>query len=160
MVIIGFAVWSALYSYSFEQRSTWTREYPGQEEILHYLAGIAGKYGLYPHIRFNSTVEEARWDDEARKWKIKVSVSGAKDAQFQEGYELSANVLISGVGQLNQPAWPNIEGMNEFKGKSMHSARWDWTYDFKGKRIAVIGNGMLSRVAFFGSDYFGRQNRC
>ncbi|KAL4768212.1 hypothetical protein BDW60DRAFT_219933 [Aspergillus nidulans var. acristatus] len=134
-------VWSALYSYSFEQRSTWTREYPGQEEILHYLTGIAGKYGLYPHIRFNSTVEEARWDDEARKWKIKVSVSGAKDAQFQEGYELSANVLISGVGQLNQPAWPDIEGMNEFQGKSMHSARWDWTYDFKGKRIAVIGNG-------------------
>ncbi|KAL4748568.1 hypothetical protein BDW72DRAFT_195691 [Aspergillus terricola var. indicus] len=134
-------VWSALYSYSFEQRSTWTREYPGQEEILHYLTGIAGKYGLYPHIRFNSTVEEARWDDEARKWKIRVSVSGAKDAQFQEGYDLSANVLISGVGQLNQPAWPDIEGMNEFKGKSMHSARWDWTYDFKAKRIAVIGNG-------------------
>lgn len=27
-------VWSALYSYSFEQNSDWSREYSGQEEIL------------------------------------------------------------------------------------------------------------------------------
>ncbi|KAL4807495.1 hypothetical protein BDV18DRAFT_151521 [Aspergillus unguis] len=134
-------VWSALYSYSFEQRSTWTREYPGQEEIWNYLTGIASKYGLYPHIRFNSNVDEARWDEETRQWKVKVSVLGAKDAQFQDGYELTANVFISAVGQLNMPAWPEIPGRDEFKGKSMHSARWDWTYDFKGKRVAVIGNG-------------------
>ncbi|KAL4931832.1 flavin-containing monooxygenase [Aspergillus undulatus] len=134
-------VWSALYSYSFEQRSTWTREYPGQEEILTYLTGIASKYGLYPHIRFNSVVEEARWDEASRTWKVGVSVSGAKDSQFVSRYEMEANVLISGVGQLNQPYWPEIAGREEFKGKSMHSARWDWTYDFRGKRVAVIGNG-------------------
>ncbi|KAL4944376.1 hypothetical protein BDV06DRAFT_233381 [Aspergillus oleicola] len=134
-------VWSALYSYSFEQRSNWTREYPGQEEILTYLTGIAGKYGLYPHIRFNSAVEEARWDEQARQWKVKVNVTGAKDSEFVSGYEISANVLISGVGQLNQPYWPDIKGREEFKGKSMHSARWDWTYDFGGKRVSIIGNG-------------------
>lgn len=27
-------VWSVLYSYSFEQNPDWTRQYPGQEEIL------------------------------------------------------------------------------------------------------------------------------
>jgi cation diffusion facilitator CzcD-associated flavoprotein CzcO len=33
-------VWSSLYSYSFEQKPDWTREYPGQEEILvlHFVA--------------------------------------------------------------------------------------------------------------------------
>ncbi|KAL5332949.1 hypothetical protein BJX70DRAFT_87802 [Aspergillus crustosus] len=134
-------VWSALYSYSFEQRSTWTREYPGQEEILTYLTDIASKYGLYPHIRFNSSVEEATWDEDSRQWKIQVGVLGDKDAQFQSGYELAANVLISAVGQLNLPSWPAIEGVEGFKGKSMHSARWDWTYDFSEKRVAIIGNG-------------------
>lgn len=104
--------------------------------------GIASKYGLYPHIRFNSAVEAARWDGEARRWRVKVGVCGAKDAQFQEGYEMSANVFISGVGQLNMPFWPEIEGRDSFGGKSMHSARWDWTYDFAGKRVAVIGNGV------------------
>ncbi|KKK25400.1 hypothetical protein AOCH_004515 [Aspergillus ochraceoroseus] len=134
-------VWSALYSFSFEQRTTWTREYPGQEEILDYLKGVAGKYGLYSHIRFNSTVNEARWDEDAHQWKIQVGVSGVTDSQFQDSYELSANILISAVGQLNVPSWPSIPGMDDFKGKSMHSARWDWTYDFRGKRVAVIGNG-------------------
>ncbi|KAL4883519.1 hypothetical protein BJY04DRAFT_226536 [Aspergillus karnatakaensis] len=134
-------VWSALYSYSFEQRSTWTREYPGQEEILTYLTGIASKYGLYSHIRFNSAVEAAEWDEGNRLWKIDVKVSGVKDAQFQSAYELSANILIGAVGQLNLPRWPEIPGIEGFKGKSMHSARWDWSYDFAGKRVAIIGNG-------------------
>ncbi|KAI9372354.1 hypothetical protein BJX61DRAFT_534017 [Aspergillus egyptiacus] len=134
-------VWSTLYSYSFEQKSDWTREYPSQEEIHRYLTGVAEKYGLYPHIRFNSTVDEARWDDASRQWKVRVSVSGAKDSQFQSSYEISSNVFISGVGQLNMPRWPDLPGVDDFKGKSMHSARWDWTYDFSGKRVAVIGNG-------------------
>ncbi|KAL2826655.1 hypothetical protein BDW59DRAFT_144989 [Aspergillus cavernicola] len=134
-------VWSSLYSFSFEQRSNWTREYPKQEEILAYLTGIAEKYNLYRYIRFNSTVDEARWDEDIRKWKIQVSVSGVKDIQFQSGYELSANILISAVGQLNLPSWPDLRGVDDFTGKSMHSARWDWTYDFRGKRVAIIGNG-------------------
>lgn len=37
--------------------------------------------------------------------------------------------------------WPEIEGLHEFKGKLLHSARWDANYDFKSKRIAVIGAG-------------------
>ncbi|KAL2823959.1 hypothetical protein BJY01DRAFT_256552 [Aspergillus pseudoustus] len=134
-------VWSSLYSYSFEQHANWTREYPGQEEILTYLTGVASKYNLYPHIRFNTTVKEARWDDATRQWKVQVSVSGVKTSEFQSAYELTANILISGVGQLNLPRWPDLPGIDDFKGKSMHSARWDWTYDWSGKRIAVIGNG-------------------
>jgi cation diffusion facilitator CzcD-associated flavoprotein CzcO len=49
--------------------------------------------------------------------------------------------LISAVGQLNLPREPDIPGLKEFQGKMMHSARWDWSYNLKGKRIAIIGNG-------------------
>jgi cation diffusion facilitator CzcD-associated flavoprotein CzcO len=37
--------------------------------------------------------------------------------------------------------WPKIEGLDMFKGKKMHSAKWDKDYDLKGKRVAVIGGG-------------------
>ncbi|KAE8378667.1 hypothetical protein BDV26DRAFT_187012 [Aspergillus bertholletiae] len=134
-------VWSTLYSYSFEQSSTWTREYPGQEEILNYLTCIAEKYGLYKHIRFNSEVEQAQWDDKEMKWKVNVKVSGNKDSEFGNHYTLSSDFLVSAVGQLNVPREPAIPGLRDFGGKLMHSARWDWTYDFAGKRVAVIGNG-------------------
>ncbi|CAG8362118.1 unnamed protein product [Penicillium salamii] len=134
-------VWSTLYSYSFEQNPEWSREYPGQEEIHQYLVGVAEKYGLYKHIRFNSTVEEARWDEAEAKWKTKLSLSGQKDSEFSTSYTISSDFLVSAVGQLNLPRYPAISGLDDFQGKLMHSARWDWTYDLKGKRIAMIGNG-------------------
>ena len=140
---------SVLYSYSFEQKSDWTREYPGQEEILAYLVTVAQKYNLYQHIRFNSTVESARWNDAETKWKVKVvTAKGSKDAEFNPAYEISSDFLVSAVGQLNVPQLPEaIPGLHDFQGKLMHSARWDWSYDLTGKRIAVVGNGK-SRVNF------------
>lgn len=134
-------VWSHLYSYSFEQKPDWTREYPGQEEILEYLRSIATKWGLFSHIRFNSEVQEGRWDEQSKKWKTKVKVTGAKDSEYIPEYTIASDFLVSAVGQLNYPRYPDIEGRDDFKGKMMHSARWDWSYDLTGKRIAIIGNG-------------------
>ncbi|KAL9085440.1 MAG: hypothetical protein Q9165_007590 [Trypethelium subeluteriae] len=102
---------------------------------------VAQKYNLYQHIRFNTTVDEARWDDAEKKWKTSVSVSGAKDAEYCPNYTITSDFFVSAVGQLNVPRYPNIEGLNSFKGKTMHSARWDWSYPLEGKRIAVIGTG-------------------
>lgn len=135
-------VWSMLYSYSFEQNPDWTREYPGQEEILDYLRNVAQKYGLYKYIRFNTSVEEARWDDGKRRWKVDVKVTGGKDAEFNPEYSINCDFLVSAVGQLNQPRYPEIEGLEEFQGKIMHSARWDWSHSLEGKKVGIIGNGM------------------
>jgi cation diffusion facilitator CzcD-associated flavoprotein CzcO len=135
-------VWSHLYSLSFEQNPDWSREYSGQEEIHQYLIGIALKYGLYRHVRFNTTVDEARWSDTENKWKTKVHVGGLKEAEYYgSDYTITSDFLVSGVGQLNQPRFPDIEGLDAFKGKKMHSARWDWTYDLRGKKVGIIGNG-------------------
>ncbi|KAJ5691177.1 hypothetical protein N7488_011912 [Penicillium malachiteum] len=106
-----------------------------------YLVGVAEKYGLYKHIRFNSAVEEARWDDIESKWKTTVKVSAGKDSEFVNLYVINSDFLISAVGQLNAPQEPNIPGLKDFQGKMMHSARWDWSYATKDKRIAIIGNG-------------------
>ncbi|EEH11581.1 monooxygenase [Histoplasma capsulatum G186AR] len=133
---------SHLYSYSFEQNPSWSRLYPSQEEILMYLHDVAEKYKLFRYIRFNSTVEEARWDDDARKWRIVVKVAGeSKDAEFADQYTLTSDFLVSAVGQLNSPSYPPIPGIEDFQGRIIHSARWDWTYDIKGKRVGIIGNG-------------------
>lgn len=136
-------VWSLLYSYSFEQNPNWTREYPGQEEILDYLTGVAAKWNLYRHIRFNTSVDRAVWDDEGKEWRTDVRIAGgSKDAEFGEGqYSITSDFLVSAVGQLNMPKYPDIAGLEDFKGQIMHSARWDWTYDIRGKKVGMIGNG-------------------
>jgi len=70
-----------------------------------------------------------------------VSVQGTKDAEFGSSYTITSDFLVSAVGQLNVPKFPDIPGLDEFKGKLMHSARWDWSYDLRGKKVAIIGNG-------------------
>jgi cation diffusion facilitator CzcD-associated flavoprotein CzcO len=109
--------------------------------VKQYFFGAAHKYELYRYIRFNTVVDEARWDDAEKKWKTSVTVTGAKDAEFGEHYTLTSDFLVSAVGQLNQPKMPNTPGIDDSKGKIMHSPRWDWPYDLKGKKIAIVGNG-------------------
>jgi cation diffusion facilitator CzcD-associated flavoprotein CzcO len=93
------------------------------------------------HIRFNTAVEEARWDDETNTWKTKIVRLDAKDSEFGKEYTITSDFLVSAVGQLNVPKYPDIQGLDSFKGKSMHSARWDWDYDVRDKNIGIIGNG-------------------
>lgn len=108
---------------------------------MQYLMGVAGKYGLWRYVRFGSSVEEVKWNEGESKWKVGVRVLGGKDAEFGEEYEISADYVVSAVGQLNVPRMPEIEGLEGFKGKIMHSARWDWSYELKDKKVAIIGNG-------------------
>jgi cation diffusion facilitator CzcD-associated flavoprotein CzcO len=135
---------SIVYSYSFAPNSNWSRDFPGQKEILSYFTRVAQEYGLYEHIRFCSTAESSTWDDELKKWKTHVTVAkGSKDAEAISEYTISSDFFVSAVGQLSQPNWPEIDGLNKFAGKVMHSAAWDWTCDLNGKNIAVVGSGML-----------------
>ena len=69
---------------------------------------------------------------------------GSKDAEFNQEYTISSDFLVSAVGQLNMPSWPDIKGVDSFSGKTMHSARWDWSYDLKDKKVAMLGNGCTS----------------
>ena len=134
-------VLSHLYSFSFEPNPNWTREYPGQEEIQDYLIGVAHRYQLYRHIRFNSSVHEARWDDENNKWRTVIRRHGGKEAEIGHSYSITSDFLVSAVGQLNAPKYPDIQGLESFQGKIMHSARWDWDFDVRGKRVGIIGTG-------------------
>lgn len=103
--------------------------------------GVAQKYQLYRYVRFNSAVESAQWNDATKKWETKVKVEATKEAEFGQEYTITSDFLVSAVGQLNQPQYPKIPGLDDYKGKLMHSARWDWSYDLKGKKVAIIGNG-------------------
>jgi cation diffusion facilitator CzcD-associated flavoprotein CzcO len=89
-------------------------------------------------------VDAATWNDKALKWETSVTVGGGKEAEFASGYKITSDFLISATGQLNKPKGIDVPGYCEFQGKIMHSARWDWSYDLKDKRIAIIGTGKSS----------------
>ena len=122
---------SNLYSYSFAPRSDWTRLYATQSEIFQYLKDCSQDLGLRQHIRFNSSVDEARFDSGSGSWKISV----------KQGPVVEARILVMAVGPLNRPSIPSIPGLNGFDGPVFHSAEWDHNADLQGKRVAVVGTG-------------------
>jgi len=45
-------------------------------------------------------------------------------------FQDSCDVFISASGALNDWKWPDIPGLHSFKGKLLHSANWDESYDY------------------------------
>lgn len=106
-----------------------------------YLTDVAQKYGLYKYARFHSAVEAARWNDKTFKWETTVTVGGGKESEFTSSYNIVSDFLVAATGQLSKPKGIDVPGYGDYQGKIMHSARWDWSYDLRGKRIAIIGTG-------------------
>lgn len=107
---------------------------------------VAIKHNLYKYARFGSEVTAAKWDAVSQQWRVSVRVLSDKEAEFCEQYDIGTNFVVSGIGQLNKPHFPDIPGLNSFPGKTMHSARWDWSYDLTGKRVGIIGNGIANSI--------------
>ncbi len=124
------------YAYSFSQELLdewdWTEHFASQPETLRYLQYVSSKFDLSKDIQFSSRVESATYSEDKRCWEIRL----------QTGVSYISRFLITGIGLLSEPTLPKIEGIDEFKGLSFHTARWPHeSLDFEGKRVAVIGTG-------------------
>lgn len=123
------------YAYSFEPTDHWTHYYSEQPEILQYLNDVAARHDIGPHVRFNTAVTGATWDDESATWQV--IVRGA-DGRAET---LTARALICAVGQFSNAVIPDIKGASTFRGPSCHTADWCDDVDLTDKRVAVIGAG-------------------
>jgi cation diffusion facilitator CzcD-associated flavoprotein CzcO len=120
---------SNLYSYSFAQNPDWSRSYPSAGEIHAYIRRFADERGLTGRIRFGHNVTDVSFADD--HWRVQTGKHGV----------FRARALVMAAGPLANASLPKITGIDDFKGKKIHSARWDHSYDFRGKRVAVIGTG-------------------
>ena len=124
-----------MYSYSFEPNHGWPQHFSPQPELLKYFRGVAAKYDLKKHIRFDTRVEGLAWDEARSVWRVELK---GKDGKTDS---VEANAVITAVGQLNTPRIPTLEGIGTFEGPAFHSAEWRHDVDLTGKRVAVIGTG-------------------
>ncbi len=119
-----------------------TEKYAHAPEILEHCQRIGNQYGLYDNALFHTKVESLAWDDEAKVWRITTD----------RGDEFTAQFVGMGTGPLHVPKLPGVPGIEDFRGHSFHTSRWD--YDYTGgdpdgaplskladKRVALIGTG-------------------
>ncbi len=124
------------YGYSFSQEILdewdWSEHFAAQPEILRYLQFVAEKIDIRKDIDFRTRVTAATYDEADNSWNI----------ETENGRVLNATFLITAVGPLSAPQFPNIAGRERFTGEAYHTGLWPHEpVEFAGKRVAVIGTG-------------------
>ena len=124
------------YGYSFSKELLaewdWIEHFSPQPETLRYLNHVADRFDLRRDIRLRSRVSAAHFTEETRDWVL----------TLEDGSRFRSRFLITAIGVLSAPVMPRIEGVERFKGRFFHTARWPHeTVSFEGQRVAVIGTG-------------------
>ena len=127
---------SYYYSYSFSKELQdewdWSLHYSEQPEILSYLSHVADRFALRLHIRFETAVETATFDEAKGHWRITAS----------RGDAVTANFIVTAAGCLSEIQRPDIPGLDSFAGEIYFTAVWPpQGVDFTGKKVGVIGTG-------------------
>ncbi len=120
---------SHLYSYAFEPNPQWSHLFSPGAEIQAYFEGVARKYDVERLIRFNKAITRAEFID--GQWHLTTS----------DGEHANADMVIAATGVLHHPAYPDIDGIDDFKGACFHTARWDHEVTLEQQRVGIIGTG-------------------
>ena len=127
------ALW---YSFSFALTSNWSRIQPPQYEMEEYILRVAEKFKLKEKTRFQTEINKVEWDDVNGEWTLY-----AHDVKTGQRIIHKSKLLLACQGGLVHPLHFDAKGLENFKGPYMHSALWDHSVDFRGKKVVVIGNG-------------------
>ncbi|KAH7426834.1 hypothetical protein KP509_10G019200 [Ceratopteris richardii] len=138
------------YCYSFARNPSWTTMYPSRSELHQYLKDCASLHGVLPKIRFNTVATSATWNAVDSLWRVEVKETlpypssewSAEPPQVVRTSVILARYVIRAVGGLHLPNYPDIPGVENFTGMSLHSSLWpDNGINLKGKTVAIMGTG-------------------
>ncbi len=116
-------------------------KYSFAPEILQHSKRIARHYNLYENACLQTAITQLSWDAKDNRWIIETD----RNDRMRARYVAMAN------GPLSRPKLPGIQGINDYKGHTFHTSRWDYNYTggnsfgnlsgLKDKRVGIIGTG-------------------
>jgi cyclohexanone monooxygenase len=119
-----------------------SKKFADGSEIQQYAKLIAKKFGFSDKALFHTLINSLRWDEGIKRWRVGTN----------RGDDIRARFVVLACGVLNMPKLPAIPGIDTFKGKVFHTARWDYRYTggsyespvldkLADKRVAIVGTG-------------------
>ncbi|PRX96594.1 flavin-containing monooxygenase [Allonocardiopsis opalescens] len=118
-----------------------SRRYAPGEEIRRHAVALAEKFDLYRDALFHTRATRLTWDEAGHEWTV----------ETDRGDRMRARFVITSSGTLTQPKLPGIPGIEDFRGHTFHTSRWDYGYTggdqeggltgLAGRRVAVVGTG-------------------
>lgn len=101
--------------------------FPSHAQVWEYLRSYARAFDLYPHIKFNTSVEKVE------------RVESAWHVTLNNGETRRYRGLIIANGHNWDPKYPNYAG--RFDGLALHSAHYKTPEVLRDKRVLVVGAG-------------------
>ncbi|KAF9004447.1 FAD/NAD(P)-binding domain-containing protein [Hymenopellis radicata] len=118
---------SHCYQLTFAVNPHWSSFYASGPEILTYLESVVDKYKLMPYIKLQHRMMRGRYSEAEGKWRLTIQrpvIGDSGEVQYEE-VEDTCDVLFTGTGTLHRWSWPDIPGLNDFRGQIIHSAAWE-----------------------------------
>lgn len=122
---------SQIYQFGFAPKADWSQIWATGDEIQRYHREVVERCGLAAKIRCGVEVTAADFDDESGVWTVTTA----------DGETLTADFVLCATGVLHNPNIPDIDGLDDFAGPVVHTARWEDDLETEGRRIAVLGTG-------------------
>lgn len=120
------------YQLSFARTGRWNKLFADGADIQRYHLSVVDRLGLRKHFQGGSAVTAERWNEGGSHWELTVAGKPTVRARY----------VISAVGgYIDTKPGPDIPGLGDFRGRIMRPNAWDHSYDYAGKRVAVIGTG-------------------
>ncbi|KAH7006843.1 hypothetical protein EDB80DRAFT_842036 [Ilyonectria destructans] len=132
---------SHVYQYSYAPNPEWPAFLSSGEHIRKYLEKCSATFDLKKYIKFETTVLKSEWHEEGF-WRVFVREK-LSNGEYRE-YQQDAEILVNNSGSQHNYRWPDIEGLDKFKGNLLHTAVWDREFReeaWKDKTVCVIGSG-------------------
>ena len=125
---------SFIYRYFWDQddllNDPWPEHYVKQPEVLAYLQHVVEKYDLRKYFMFNTEMRSAEFDECNNVWRL----------QTQTGKTLTARFVVTALGLLYKRSFPVYPGIDTFVREMYHTGAFPKDWDFRGKRVGVIGS--------------------
>jgi len=121
---------TSLYSISFIPYK-FRKRYSPQSELLEYTNYIIDKFHIRKHTHTNRSVTKLTYHESEFLWHVETG----------SGEKYIARFIIDTSGVLANPHMPDIKGADTFQGAKFHTAQWDHSVPYEGKRVGVIGSG-------------------
>ena len=121
------------YTFSYRPNPDWSASFVNQPEIKAYLQTCASEFGLDPYIEVNAEIASARYQGTG-EWLLTT----------RSGEAHTFDVVINAMGNQHTNIFPDVPGIDSFRGDWWHSMKWNDDVDLTGKRVVVVGSAAAS----------------
>lgn len=104
-------------------------KYPTKNQFVSYMEEYADKFGIEP--RFNTNVVQVHYDEGIEGWRV----------CLENGEEMASKWVVVATGENAEAMPPDINGMERFEGRKIHSSWYKSGKDFEGEKVLVVGCG-------------------